>query len=785
MRAINRKLLRNLWAQRGPVLAIALILGSGLAVLVMSLSVVDSLRETRRAYYERYRFADVFATAVRAPEELGDRIARIDGVGSVETRINKTVVLDIDGFEEPATARLISLPDTGRPHLNGLAMRSGRLPEPGATDEAIVLDSLAGGHGLQVRDTISAIMDRKKRRLKIVGIALSPEFVYAIGPGSLMPDEKRFGVIWMRREALAGAFDLDGAFNDVVIGLMRGGDPALVIDEVDRLLDRYGGIGAVDRSDQISNWFVSNEIDQLNTLATVLPVIFLGVAAFVMNVVISRLVALERGQIGLLKAFGYGPFEIGRHYTGFVLVTAVIGIVLGGFAGFLFGRQMTEVYADQFRFPLLVYTPSFEAIGIAALAGITAAVLGGLGAIRSAIALPPAEAMRPSGPTAYRSSPLTAMTATLDQPTRMVLRHLTNRPARTATAITGISLALGVLIMSLSWRDSIEEIVVVFFQHMQSQDVTVTLTESAAPSALHALSRLPGALVVEPFRAVPVRLRVGTKTYLESAMGLPPEPSLFRPLDAEGRPVALPERGLVISSKLAERLGVVTGDRITVEARSDRRPVAELPVVGVIETLIGTPVYMSRAALDRFMRDGERISGAYMRIDTAKADAFFAYLKRTPDVASISSKLAALGEFRRTLDETMDIIVSVYVAFGCAMAFGVVYNAARVSLSERARDLASLRVLGFTPGEVSYVLLAELAIVSALALPLGCVAGYFLKLLFISRFDNDLFRVPMEIEPSSYGTGMLIGLAAIALSGLIVRRKIDGLDMITVLKTRE
>ena len=783
--ALNRKLLRDLWSQRGPVLAIALIVGSGLAVLIMSLSVVESLRETRRAYYDRFGFADVFATVKRAPEPLADRIAEIPGIGAVETRIVKDVLLDIPTFREPATARLVSLPENGTPRLNNLALEKGRLPAPRSTDEVVILESLAEGHDLDLGDSVSAIINRKKRDLRIVGIALSPEFVYAMGPGSLMPDEKRFGVMWMRRDALAGTFDLDEAFNDVVVTLMHGSSTEAVIDRIDTLLDPFGGTGAIGRKDQTSNWFVSNEIEQLYSLATVLPTIFLGVAAFVMNVVVGRLIALERGQIGLLKAFGYSPFEIGRHYGGFVMTIAAVGLVFGIIAGSWFGRTVTELMAAQYRFPVLIYGTSRDAIVVAALAAAIAALAGGYNGIRSAMRLPPAEAMRPATPVGYRRTLLSQLAAGIDQPTRMVARHLIGHPSRTLATVTGIAVALGVLIMSLSWRDSIDNIEVDFFQITQAQDVTITLRENGASNTVHAIARLPGALVTEPIRSVPVRLKSGRIERLESLVGLPEDPRLFRPHDADGRPITLPERGIMVSSMLATLMEVGPGDRITVEARTDRRPIAELPIVGVFETLIGSPVYISKPGIDRFMGDGERFSGAHLRIDPTDEDAFFKYLKETPEVAAVSSKTAALGEFRRTLDENMDVMISIYVTFGCLMAFGVVYNAARVSLSERERDLASLRVLGFTRNEVAYVLLAELAVLSVLSLPLGCVAGYLLKAVFTSQFNNELYRISLTIEPSTYGTGVLIGLAAIACSGLLMHRKVEALNMISALKTRE
>jgi putative ABC transport system permease protein len=357
MRALDRKLWRGLWHMRGQVLAIGLIMASGIGVLVMGLSTVEALDETARAYYERYRFGQIFAHVKRAPRHVAARIATLPGVQSVETRVVQNALVDIEGFEEPVVAQLVSVPARTSAHLNMLTLRVGRMLDPRATDETLVSEPFAQAHKLVPGDTVHAILNGTWRKLRIVGVALSPEYVYAIGPGALMPDDLRFGVLWLPEETLAAAFDLDGAFNDVSLSLLRGADAQAVIADLDRILERYGGIGAYERSDQLSNWFLMNEIKQLRTLSRILPTVFLAVAAFLTNMVMARLIAIERSEVGLLKAFGYARREIAWHYLKLVVAIGAFGVLLGWLSGYWLGWYDTRLYAKFYHFPFLLFRP--------------------------------------------------------------------------------------------------------------------------------------------------------------------------------------------------------------------------------------------------------------------------------------------------------------------------------------------------------------------------------------------------------------------------------------------
>lgn len=787
IRALHRKLLRDLWHLRGQVLAIALVMASGIGVLVMALTTVESLEETARAYYERYRFADVFARVERAPEHLAAQLREIPGVQAVETRVVRTAVLDIEGFEEPVVGQLVSVPEREEPRLNRLALRQGRYPHPGAPDEAILSEPFAEAHGLQPGDRVRAILNGRWRVLSVVGIALSPEYVYAIGPGALMPDDRRFGVLWMGREALQAAFDLDGAFNDVSLALLRGTDPEYVVDRVDRLLERYGGVGAYARADQLSNWFLMNEIVQLRTLSTILPTIFLAVAAFLTHMVLGRLIAVERSEIGLLKAFGYSNRDIAFHYARFVLGIGAVGVVLGWIVGYWLGLYDTRMYAEFYHFPFLLFRPGPAPFLIAAIVSLGAALVGALGAVRTAAALPPAEAMRPPAPPLFRKTALSRLgfVQRLDQPTRILLRQLIRWPGRSFITAAGISMSVAVLVTSMQWLDAINHMVNVYFLEAQAQDVSIGFAEPRSSEVARDLGRLPGVQTTEPMRSVPAKLRNGWREQREAVQGLPARQELYRVYDAAGRALELPPEGLVISTMLAKLLDVREGDHVTVEVLEGRRPVVDVPVAGTFETYIGSPAYMDIRAVNRLMRERPSVTAVHLRVDPAARADLFSELKSLPRVSAVTVKESAVQTFRDTMAETIMIFVSFFIAFSCALAFGVTYNAARISLSERGRELATLRVLGFTRAEISYILLGEIALLTLVAMPLGCVAGFALASLIVQAFETELYRVPLVVLASTYAWSMVIGLAATAVSALLVRRRVDRLDLIAVLKTRE
>lgn len=786
MRALDIKLLRDLkrlWAQ---ALAIALVMAAGVATLILGVGAYDSLSTTRERYYDAHGFADIFASLTRAPGSLKAEIAAIDGVAAVETRVEKIALADLPGMAEPASVLLVSLPDTHMPALNRLYLRSGRLPDPG-TDEAVASAGFAAAHGLAEGDTIRVLINGRQRDVKLSGTALSPEFIYALGPGALMPDDRRFGILWAPESLLAPAYDLDGAFNQVAIRLVRGVNPQAVIAEADRLLARYGGRGAYTRKDQLSHAFLDAELRQLRTMSRILPPIFLLVSAFLVNMTLSRLIALEREQIGLLKAMGYSSLSVVRHYAGFVTLIAIAGIALGFVAGGWLGAGLTRLYAAFFSFPFLVFSRNPAVYGIAAGATYAAAILGAVKAVRDVAWLSPAVAMAPPAPPRFRKilGGMADLSRYVRQSGVIVMRHLTHWPVRTLSGVLGMAMAVAILVGSLWSFGSIEHMIDVTFQRSDRQDATITFTDVRRMDALYEVRRLPGVKQAEPFRAVAVKLVNGPAQRRISLIGNSAGGQLSRVLDGKLVPVTLPDGGLVISEALAELLKLRLGDKVSVEVLEGRRQKLDVPVSAIITGFIGLTAYMNLDAMNRMLGEDQLISGAYLALDAEGRGALFARLKEMPAASFISLRYAALANFRETLAQNISIMITVYTSLASIIAFGVVYNFARISLSEQGREMASLRVLGFTRGEVSALLLGELAVVAIVAQPVGWLLGYGFAWTMANGFRTDLYRVPLVVNREVYAWASLIVFAAAALSGLVVRRRIDRLDMIEVLKTRE
>ncbi len=787
MRALNKKLVRDLWRIRGQATAIALVIAAGVALFVMSLGTMRSLETTRDAYYERYRFADVFAHVKRAPESLGPRISRLPGVKWAETRVIVSANLDVTDMEEPAIGHVVSLPDNGELQLNGVVIRDGRPVSAAHPSEVLISTAFANAHGLAPGDHLFATLNGHRRKLLIAGTALSPEFVYSIAPGGMMPDDRHFGILWMGRSSLAGAFDLEGAFNNVSLSLLPLADETDVIERLDHLLEPFGGIGAYGRSEQVSDQYLANEMVQLRTMGRVAPAIFLAVAAFLLNIVVARLVATEREQIGLLKAFGYTDFAVGWHYMKMVLAIAAVGTLLGFGLGTWLGRGMTVIYTQFFQFPFLFYEAPLETYAIAMIVTMLAAALGVASAVGKAVRLAPAVAMQPAPPLVYRRSFLdrAGATALIGQTTRMILRHVARWPVRAGLTVLGIAMSAAIVVSTFFSVDAMDYMIDVTFNQTQRQDATITFFEPTPLSVREEIARLPGVLDAEPFRALAVRFRLGHREKRLGIMGVLPDADLSRLLDRDLQPVALPRDGLVVSTKLAEILGAGHGDLLRVEIMEGQRLARDVRVSAVVEEYMGVTAYMDLRALNSLASEGLMASGVNVQIDPMYAAALFRALKDSPAVATTTLQSAAVEMFRATLQESLLIMTFALAMFAGLIAFGVVYNSARISLSERGRELASLRVLGFTRGEVSYILLGEFGLLIVVALPLGCVIGYGLAWLLAQSLDTELFRIPLIVDRATYGFAISVVLVSAVLSGWMVRRRIARLDLVAVLKTRE
>jgi putative ABC transport system permease protein len=784
---LDLKLLRDVNRMKGQIIAVSLVMACGLAMMIMTRSLIQTLEGTRDAYYQSYRMADVFGSLKRAPMSMKDRLAEIPGVTAVEARVVLDAVLDLPGVLEPCTAHIVSLPEDRDPLLNQIYLRKGRFPRQDARGEAVVSEAFALANKLSLGDGVYAIINGRRDRITVTGIGLSPEFVFEARAGETLPDNKRFGVFWMNYRSIAVAYNMDGAFNDFVIDLAPGVEAGTVIADADRLLMSYGAVGAYTRRDHGSAARLEDELRVLNALSYAYPVVFLSVAAFMVNAMLARLVRLQREQIAQLKALGYSSWQVGRHYLGFAMVIVVVGSILGGIAGRYMGSGLLGMYEMFFRFPVLRFQMDYSALGVALAVSTGASFLGVLSVVWMAVKLPPAEAMRPEPPADFKPSVMEriGLTKGTGPAFRMALRNIERRPWQSAFTVLGLSLATGLMVLPGSMEDSIDYMLTYQWNDVQRQDVISFLIEPGSARALHDLEHLPGVIRAEPVRVVQARLRYGHHSRKLSITGLPRGADLNRILDAKGKPLELPDEGIVMSAKLAEILGAKVGDEIEVEVLEGQRPILRVPICGLREDFAGVAAYMDKQALHRLLREGDSVSGAYMTVDQTRWTEFMTQVKETPLIAATLVKKEQLAAFRSTTGESIGILRKLYLTLAVIVAFGVVYNSARIALSERGRDLATLRVVGFTQREVGSVLLGELTILVLTALPIGLLFGRGLATFIIAAVSTETIRMPLLISYKTYSVALLVVLFAAGSCFWVVGRMVTKLDMVGVLKARE
>lgn len=786
---LDRKLFRDLKNLRGQVITIALVVACGITSYITMRSAYDSLLLSRDRYYQDYRFADVFASLKRAPDSLKRTLAEIPGVISVQTRVVEGVTVPMESMSRPATGTVVALDLTeeGR-RLNDVHIRRGRGLDPTRADEALVLEAFTKAHQLAPGDTIPAVINGTLRDVRIAGIALSPEFVMTIAPGQMTYDPAQSPVLWMNQDALAAAFQMEGAFNNVTFALDRRANLKEVMTLIDAQLAPYGGVGSIAREKQSSHFMLSGELMQLDSMAGFVPYLFLAVAALLVNVVLSRLVQLQRGTIATLKAVGYPDRTIGLHYVRLVSVILLGGAILGVGLGAWLGNAMMELYTGEFfQFAQASYVLRPQAIAFSVGVSFLTALFGAWFSVRQIINMPPAEAMRPPAPAKYRRSVLEyiGLWRFLEPNARMIWREIERRPLRVLLSALGISLALGIVVVARSMWDSMDYLMDVQFHRSMREDINVTLAEPVPREALSNFREIPGVGYVEGLRSVPVRFRSGHRFRDSAITGYPDDIQLRRLVDSDGVAHDVHAEGLLLTRKLGEILNVGPGDRITAEVREGDFRTEEISVVGLVEEPFGLAGHMSEIALQRLMGDTGPINTVLLSVDENEHERVETRLKDLRMVAGVSSPHDLRKQFDEQSVAIMNIFTFIMTLFACIIAVGVIYNNARVALSQRNRDLASLRVLGYTRREISTILFGEQAVQLVVALPIGLLFGNWMARAMMSNVDPETYRLPVQISVATYLFATAVGFASALFSALLLKRKLESLDLIGVLKTRE
>jgi putative ABC transport system permease protein len=495
-------------------------------------------------------------------------------------------------------------------------------------------------------------------------------------------------------------------------------------------------------------------------------------------------VGVEREAIATLGAFGFRPLQIGMHYARWVALIVLAGSLLGSLLGGWLAGVLAAIYATICRLPLPGLSSALWSHVAAFALALAGSFLGVGRAIARAVGVPPAVGMRPEPPDPYSGGLIDRIGATrlLPRIARMIVRHVTRRPARALTGVLSVAAGVALVVEAGFFADSIAHLLAIEFGQAWRGDLAVTFTHPVSADAARELARMDVVLEVEPFRSVVVRLRSGPRARTTTLTGYLPGSQLRRVVDLDGREHPLAIDGITLTRSLADALGISPGQTLSVDVLEGDRRSHALRVSAVPERPFGSESFMALETLETLLGERDRISGATLRSDGASKDHIYQQLRRVPGVATVSSRQATLQAFQGLMVDSVLRFAAVVSVFAGAIAFGVLYNTARVSLAERRRELATFRVIGFTRREVSHMVAGELLILVASAVPLGCVAGWGLSTLSAAAMQNEFYRVPVIITPATY----LLATAVVAVAGaavtLLMRRHVSRIDPVSVLK---
>ena len=786
MRSLRKKLGRDLWHHRGQVISIAAVVATAIMTVLSMRGTYESLEYSRDSFYDQTAFPHVWASLERAPESIRSRLEAIDGVTAVDTRIRFSANLLLDNRDVPATG-LMSSVDPDVRSLGQLHLRSGRLPESRERDRVTVNEKFAEANNLEEGSTFRAVLNGQLRTLEVVGIAISPEYMYPLAPGSIFPDNETFGLVWMGRMELAQQADMEGAFNEVALQLQGSASEEAVISQVDRILKPYGGLGAYGRSEQVSHQFLDGELKQNRNTGTLIPAVFLAVVAFLLNIVLRRLVDTQRQEIAVLKAFGYTNVDVGWFYFRFALVAVLAGTIVGVIVGSWLGGLMVEMYREYFVFPDLRYRFSVVLVAFAVLISVVAAAVGALGGVRSATDLPPAEAMRPKSPARFRPGVFERLgfDAWLSSTTRMVLRNIERQPVKSVLSALGVAFSVSILVLGMFMFDAIEFMMDLQFNRIQREDISVVFERPLSPGVERELERYPSVTEAEVFRSVPVRLVNGHLETEAGIFGRRLDDDLQHIIDEDGHEIRLPAEGIVLSRFLADELGLEGPGRVRAEILEGARPERILEVTDIVDDFLGARVWMELDALHRLVGGARSVNGANLKLMPGTRDEMMVTMSALPAMSGVSSPRKMYEIFREQMDEGLLLGVFFLVLFSSIIALAVIYNGARIALSERGRELASLRVLGFSKQEVAVLLFSEQALITLVAIPIGWMLGYWMSWAMVNAFVTESYRIPFVVDTGTFAFSAAATVVAAVLSSLVVRRRLNRYDLISVLKTRD
>ena len=742
------------------------------------------LEASALSFYRVNRLADTYGYVQSMPVSYTDTLRKIPGIAAVQSRYVTELRAEVPGAADTITLKLIASDPADETPLNLLNIEGRANTDK---SELLVNPAFMQAHKLRAGDEILVISQGREFSMTVTGTAISPEYVYIVkNTSQMLPDEAGYGIAYITAEGMAMLTGHEGVANSIVLER----EPGVTFDQVrtglEDQLRPYGLKELYDKEDLMSYFFLELEMSSIAAMSTSLPMVFLFLAIVVLYLMLKRVIEQERTQIGTLKAFGYSNRRLIGHYLGYGMVTGITGGILGWVLGYLLSRVYLEMFLQFFMLPRLA--GGFDPGGIVRALSLSAGsgLLGAYAGVRSIIRLHPAEAMRAESPRSFRFDIINYIgifRQFLSSRGNMSLRSISRNPVRSLFVVISIMFSFGIISLVGSFNGLIDKMIFAQLQDIQRYQVKLSLEQPLHyRQAVEEAWQLDSVSYAEGLLELPFRI---SSRHLHRDIvltGVPDHSVLYHIADTNtGETYPPPTGSIILSNGLAGELQVRAGDRIMLS--SNLLPDdTELTVSAVIEQNMGSGSYTGLGFLSELTGHPEMANAIILNTDDVGA--LKESVKSSSVITTIEDKEKTLSGYRAM----MGMFTGVYAALellGTLVAFAIIYNTATISLSERKREYATLRVLGLSVGEVAGIMNFEYAVLTVCGIVLGIPFTRLLNHAVNMMMDTDLFCMPSTLPVSAYLLGVSSCVLAIVFSGRSATGKIRRFDMVEVLKERE
>lgn len=787
MRKLRLMIFRDIKSNLGQYVAVIVVIIIGISLYNALYMSYHNLKNSTDYYYSEYRLPHIFVRLNRCPEGVISRISAIEGVSQVQGRIVRDVSLDVPGYGEKAYARIISVPTDNKGALCRLFIEEGRYITGPPEGKVLVEKQFFEYHGLKTGDVLYPVINGKKVEMRVQGKVMSPEYIYPVPSAQqLMPDTGGFAILYVNHSFAQQLFGYEGMVNDIGIRLDSDDKVEEVKNILEDMLKNYGLIDIVERENQVSNKMLESELTQLESMAFLFPVLFLLVASIVIYMLLLRMVENQRRQIGVLMAMGYGKGSILAHYIRYALFIALTGSIAGGILGIWAGRALTLYYLVYFNIPVLQVKVYYNTLLTGILMSAGFCCVAGFNAAKRVLSITPAQAMRPPAPvkgSRWIGERFIPFLRKIEISWRLTFRNLWRNKKRTAFTTFGIAITVAILISTVFFMDAFEFMFDEAFGGNQKYDYKIIFTRNMGEEVIGNLQEFKEVDVAEPIGEYPFSLTNGWREEGAIVIGLNRDTKLYSLKDLEDREVSIPEKGILLSDVLARRLGVKPGDTVTLESPYKPGVKREVKVADIVSQYLGFNGFMDIKYLGSILNEGYVTNGAIIDIKYGSEE-FLKRLKDMPYIQKFDTPTGQMEEYMKYLD-LMYAYLAVVILFGTIMGFAIIYNTTTINIMERKRELASLRVMGFSKRQVAELIFNENVAVSVLGIIVGLPMGRLMAAGIINNLGEEIIKIPLVIYPRTYLMAVVTVFIFVFLAQLANMRRISKLDLVEVMKSRE